>query len=357
MAAAIHQVLGVYADRDAVGRHTLVLRDALRHRGIDAHIYADDVVGGHGDGIRPLGELEREAPLDDTVLVYQASTEARAADVVAARPEKLVVNYHNITPAHFFRAWEPTVARALGQARRQVARLATRTTLAIADSELNATELRSWGYRDIAVVPCLIDTARLGARHEDPSPYPDGAGARWLFVGRLAPNKAQHELVKALDVYRRAYDKRAVLALPGRSSSHRYETALNDFVTERQLDDAVLRPGSVADDDLGAYYRDADVFVCVSRHEGFCNTVVEAMAAGTPVVALGAAALPRTIGDAGLVLPPDATAEHVAAAVHRVVTDHRLADDLVGRGHLRHEALSVQETVARLCDELVAVTA
>ena len=57
-----------------------------------------------------------------------------------------------------------------------------------------------------------------------------GGGADILFVGRIVPSKAQHELVKALWAYRRLYDVWARLHLVGGTSSYEYNKALQDFV-------------------------------------------------------------------------------------------------------------------------------
>ena len=124
MVDAIHQVIGVFAGRDAVGGHTLALRDALRARGFESEIFADEISDGVTGLARPISHLERRNDDGDTILVYQASTYAPAADLVAERTEPLVVNYHNITPAEFFTRWEPLVARSLLAAREQVRQLA-----------------------------------------------------------------------------------------------------------------------------------------------------------------------------------------------------------------------------------------
>ncbi|HZQ58129.1 MAG TPA: glycosyltransferase family 4 protein, partial [Acidimicrobiales bacterium] len=303
--------------------------------------------------IRSLRRFPRSPGDRRPVLVYQAAGYSPAAEFVSAREERLVVNYHNVTPAEFFWPWEPSVAASLRAGREQIAALAAHAELAIADSPYNAEELAAWGYRRIVAVPCLIDTERLVS--DAPSPWPVGAGTKWLFVGRIAPNKAQHEVVKAFTLYRMLYDPDAVLALPGRSSSHRYQHALNRFIHDVGLDEVVLRPGAVTDDVLGAYYRDADVYVCLSRHEGFCNTVIEAMAAGVPVVSLAAAALPTTIGDAGILLPEPGAPGMVAAAVHRVVTDRGLAQRLIAHGYARQRQLALEATADRICDLIAEV--
>ena len=61
-------------------------------------------------------------------------------------------------------------------------------------------------------------------------------------------------------------------------------------------------PGSVAEGELYAYYRRADVFLCASEHEGFCVPVVEALCFDTPVVASDSTALRETVGPCGFLV-------------------------------------------------------
>ena len=130
----------------------------------------------------------------------------------------------------------------------------------------------------------------------------DRGGADLLFVGKVSPHKAPHDLVKMLAVYRRLYDPPARLHLVGSPLGERYGPALAAFVDDLGLGDAVSVTGSVTAAELEAYYRAADVFVCASDHEGFCVPLVEAMGHGVPVVAYGVTAVPETVGHAGLVL-------------------------------------------------------
>ena len=102
--------------------------------------------------------------------------------------------------------------------------------------------------------------------------------------------------MKAFAAYRAAYDPNARLHLVGGSSSHLYEVALEQFTHEIGCGDAVRFSGSVDAATLSADYRNADVFVCVSQHEGFCVPLLEAMHFGVPIVALRADRSPRDAG-------------------------------------------------------------
>jgi glycosyltransferase involved in cell wall biosynthesis len=68
--------------------------------------------------------------------------------------------------------------------------------------------------------------------------------------------------------------------------------------------DSIIFTGPVPDEELAIYYQYADVYISMSEHEGFCVPLVEAMAAGVPVMAYAAAAVPDTLGGAGVQFAP-----------------------------------------------------
>ena len=72
-------------------------------------------------------------------------------------------------------------------------------------------------------------------------------------------------------------------------------------------------------------YRETTVYGCTSSHEGFCAPLAEAMAAGLPVVALDSAAVPETLGGAGLVLP-DADPRLIAEGLREVAESQELRE-------------------------------
>ena len=70
------------------------------------------------------------------------------------------------------------------------------------------------------------------------------------------------------------------------------------------LQDRFIFTGPVPDVELAAYYRASSVYVSLSEHEGFCVPLVEAMAMDVPVLAYSAAAVPDTLGGAGVQFAP-----------------------------------------------------
>ena len=106
--------------------------------------------------------------------------------------------------------------------------------------------------------------------------------------------------------------------------------------------------------DVRKLYADADVFVCLSEHEGFCLPVLEAMHHGLPVVALAAGAVPETVGEAG-VLVDTSRPSVVAAAVRRVSEDPALTERMVAAGHRRAEDFSPEVVRSRFVEVLGAL--
>jgi glycosyltransferase involved in cell wall biosynthesis len=355
---AIHQFVPALIPRDATGSHTLLLRQVLRRAGWRSEIFAeathDELLGQS----LPIGDYPAHAA-DGDVLVYQFSTSSMVADFLAARPEPLVLDYHNVTDPALSEGWDPDGAARSAAALEQLARLAPRSVLGLADSAFNRRDLVAAGCPATAVVPVLVDLERLVAA-PDPrvaarlAAARDQGGSDWLFVGRLVPSKGQHQLVKALWAHRRLYGAGARLHLVGPAPSRRYLVALRDFVTELGLDEVVHLTGEVSDQALAAYFAAADAYVSLSVHEGFGVPLLEAMRAGVPVVARAEGAVAETVDGAGLLLDRDRPSL-VAGVVERVLTDPDLRARLVAGGRRRTAALSPAVVARRAVAALATV--
>jgi L-malate glycosyltransferase len=341
----VHQVVPTFARRDAIGNHSLVAQRLLRSMGVDSHIYTASAPRHLRHLVRNVTSLPTGP---DAWVMYQCSTGAPIADVLAERDGPLMVDYHNITPARLFEPWEPRIARELDDGRHQVGRLGERAALGLADSEFNRAELDRMGYAATALAPVLVDVASFDRKVDARALERLTAtkqGSEWLFVGRIAPNKCQHDVLRAFALYRRCYDPEATLSLVGGSSSLRYERALRETIASLGLDGVVRLPGSVSDSTLAAHYRAADVFVCLSEHEGFCVPLLEAMHHRLPIVAFAAAAVPETLGHAGLCLPDKAPAA-VAHAVSLVLGDRALHMQLAAASEERLRDFDLVQTSA-----------
>lgn len=353
---SIHQFLPTFAPRDAIGGHALRVQGVLRDMGIDSEIYAEQIHPDSRGGAHSVSSYQKRSDKRNGAgrhwLLYQASTGTKLVDWLLDTEERLILNYHNLTPVQYFAGWEPAVAAELKLGRKQLRRLRHSTDLVIADSAYNEGEMIELGYEHTTVVPILFDADSFGrqrdeARFAQLASAKESGGIDLLFVGRLAPNKAQHDLVKMLAVYREVYDADARLRLVGSSSSHAYFDTMRHYVHALGLDGAVDFAGSVSESELTAYFDAADVFVSASEHEGFCVPLVEAMHHRVPIVAYAAAAIPETLGSGGLLLRSKDPAT-MAAGVHRIVTDAALRQRLIAAGTARVADFSLDRSRAKL---------
>jgi glycosyltransferase involved in cell wall biosynthesis len=130
-----------------------------------------------------------------------------------------------------------------------------------------------------------------------------------------------------------------------------YAEAVFALADELGLAGAVHHGEDLSDGELGAWYADADVFVCLSEHEGFCIPLLEAMQSGLPIVAFSAGAVPETVGDAGVLLESKRPSV-LAATIDRVRRDRALSEHLVSAGHRRLLDFRPATTRARFVEVL-----
>jgi glycosyltransferase involved in cell wall biosynthesis len=320
-------------DPGAIGTHTLALRDLLRSLGHDSTVYGGEV----RDELAHEGELLAHRPHGsaDDVTIYQVAIGNDVGDLVYQLPGTLVLNHHNITPPSFFEPWDVHIAAGLQRGVLQLANLATHAVMTLADSEFNAQECRDAGCKNVSVTPVLLEPDPAKADPATLARLRATPGSRWLFVGRVCPNKCQHDVITAFAAYKRAHDPDARLALVGVASPAAYGAAVIDHAARLGVADAVEITGFVTSSELVAHYEAADVFVGLSEHEGFCVPVLEAWHHGLPIVAFAEAAIPETLGGAGVLLPSKASPGFVAAAAARVVQDEALRARLAAAGRRR----------------------
>lgn len=157
-----------------------------------------------------------------------------------------------------------------------------------------------------------------------------------LFVGTLEPRKNVGVLLEAYAqlVIRRPDAPRLVLA--GKSTEHaaRWLSAIEI----PPLAGKVEYRGYVADSDRRRLYEEASLFICPSLDEGFGLPVLEAMSLGIPVVASARGAIPEVLGDAGVLVEPDADA--IRGAIERMIADPALAARYAAKGRGRSRQFS-----------------
>jgi glycosyltransferase involved in cell wall biosynthesis len=356
--SGVHLFVPMLHRRDAVGEHTRTLRDRLLAAGVESRIYIEFPDPATEEETRPFLDYEAESAPGD-VLVYQFATQSKIADWLASRKQPVIINYHGITPPEYFGSWNNAITRGQTSALQELAHLAPKVDLGIADSAFIAEELRTAGCRQTTVVPVAgvldppIEPSAEAA--ERVRIHQGGGGHRWLSVGRLAPNKAHHHTIAALFVARAGGDLGARLTLVGSPTVPSYAAALKRYAAALGLTDAVDFVSGISDDELAARYRAADVLVLLSDHEGFGVPLVEAMSHGLPIVAHDAGAVREVLDGAGLLLE-NKSPRSVASAVNRILADPEERERLRRAGLARFAALDLGEAANLLFEAIMSVS-
>ena len=344
MTPGVHQVLAGAAGRDAISNHALAAQDAIRGMGFRSEIFVDDSHIAPDVGHRVHPHLKWDAIAHDGDLaILHYSIDSPAFGHVLDRAAGAAAHYHNVTPPELLWRDAPGLAAQCRDGRDNLARLAGRVKRSAADSAFNGREMEAAGLPAADVIGILRQGLPL-----HPCTRGGGGRLRLLFVGRGVPNKCQHDLILAVGALTEAGIDAEIRLVGSWGGSRAYLERCRRLTRMLDIDDRVVILDSISDDELAAEYAAADVFVCLSEHEGYCVPLLEAMSAGLPIVAFDAGAVPETLGAAGLLLAtktPSLVAEAVIA-----VSDGRMEASMEA-GRAQQLAMhSRAATTARLED-------
>jgi glycosyltransferase involved in cell wall biosynthesis len=314
---------------DAVGDSARAMRELFRSWGHQSDLYALTMDESLERDVLPWSDASSRAG-DVTILHFAVPSPMTAA--FGTLPGARVLQYHNVTPARFFAPFDEGICRITAIGRRELATLADRTDLALGDSEFNRRELDELNFPRTGVLPILVNTARLTQARPVPSLEAilgDGF-PNILFVGRIAPNKKIEDHIRLAEFFKRYVSGEYRFIFVGKMDAvPKYGATIRALVREYDmLPDRFLFVGPVPDNELAAYYRHAHAYLSLSEHEGFCVPLVEAMAMDVPILAYAAAAVPETLGGAGVSFAPK-DLEQAAELLGALIYDEPLRQHVI----------------------------
>ena len=299
-------VLGLLSDRR---RPPPALADAAAARGL----LLDDLPSRSPLDLRLIARVVRCARRCGAVAIHAHEPKGQVAAAAAARSAglPLVITHHGwLSQSPRERIYEGAARRAMARASRVVA-----------VSRSGAEEVRSRCGASVVTVPNGIDPSRTGPPAGDGRLLELGIDpGRPLIVGagRLEPAKGFADLVDA--VAGLEVTPAPVLAILGRGPAGQRLAR-----RARQLGVELALPGYV--EDVGAILGRARVFALASHREQCPVVVLEAMAAGCPVVATAVGGVPDLVGEAGLLVEPGSPGD-LSGGLRRILDDPELARSL-----------------------------
>ena len=298
----IIQLVAGYSNGDAISNEARTLRTIFQSWGYESLIVCE--------AKRILPELlndactlERYMPQaqPDDLLLLHLSIGSCINTIFARLPGRKALLYHNITPPNYLRPIHAGMTNSLAEGREQMQQLAGTAEINLADSQFNADELHACGFSDVHVLPLVLNWESLNQSFDETT------AQRWndgkiniLFVGRCVPNKRIEDLLFAFHFFNTYVQPRARLIIAGSyAGTEKYFYWLLSLIRKFSMNN-VEPVGTLTQPELNATFRAADLFLCMSEHEGFCIPLLEAMEHNIPVLAYDAGAVAETMNGAGV---------------------------------------------------------
>lgn len=164
-----------------------------------------------------------------------------------------------------------------------------------------------------------------------------------LYVGSVIERKNLLAAVKAMRLLQGVIKLPLVVVGQGKN----YKRKVLDYIKKHHLEDLVVFPKYVSNDDLPYLYKKARIFIYPSKYEGFGIPIIEALSSRTPVITSNITALPEAAGPGALYTHPDKP-EEIADAIIRILTMPELYKQLINEGYNYISRFSPQKLNADL---------
>jgi len=347
---------------DAIGNDVVQMRIALRKGGYAVRIFANEVHPAYASIAESLDAASKSSfTSPENVLIYHHSMGwSRGEELLSTTRNRIILRYHNITPAHFFAPYSLAHVHACesgAEATRRIAKIPN--MLVVGDSTYNCKDFVAHGAspRQCRVLAPLHLTEDLGRESFDlaTSRAYSGATANILFVGGVKPNKGHARAIRVFAQYHRNFNSDSRLIFVGVLDERLrgYLEDLEALAAELGIAEHISFTGPVTGAQIKSLYVAADVFLCTSEHEGFCVPLLEAMYFRLPIVAWGITAVPETMGGCSFLLN-DWDEHEFAAHIDLIVSDQEKSERLGTEGRDRYRLAFAPEVLREKLCTLVA---
>lgn len=337
---------------DAVSNDVLGMYEVLTQQNHDVRLFCETHSLRH-PALNNVAGIEKFLKSPTDILIYHHSRGWNpAVELINNLNCKRIIRYHNVTPAKFFTGFNPHDEELCETGRRQLSDFAAaKCDLYLSASAYSMEELIEVGAdrSKSFVVPPFHHIDRLSQINGDVETlkkYAD-ANANILSVGRVVPHKGFQQLIEVFAHYHHGCNENSRLIIVGKGGEgfSSYSKMLHRTVESLNLSGAVVFTGGVSDEALKAFYLLAHAFAMASEHEGFCVPLVEAMSMKLPITAFAAAAIPETVGDAGIVWE-ERSPFLMAESLDYFVREVSVSKALGLRGRRRYETKFTNEKIA-----------
>jgi glycosyltransferase involved in cell wall biosynthesis len=166
-----------------------------------------------------------------------------------------------------------------------------------------------------------------------------------LYLGTIEPRKNIPVIIRSFHQFSQKDKQGYKLVIAGKKGWMFREVF--ELVEKLGLEEKVIFPGYVAEEDKPYLYGGADVFLFPSLYEGFGMPPLEAMACGVPVIVSNTSSLPEVVGDAGIQIDPS-DVDAISNAILELTSNPELCRALSEKGLKRAQSFTWEDSVKKL---------
>jgi glycosyltransferase involved in cell wall biosynthesis len=336
-----------------IGRYTLELLEALEREGLEMTLLQAGAMNGHHNsmklpGVSLLPALLTIGQIEIAWITWRHKLnlvhDPTGVIPIRMSPAKRIATIHDVIPYIYpttctkldwliYRFWLPFAVDGIDRV--------------IADSKKTKADIVQFlpiEAEKVTVIPGAANKHYRRMNAEEIQPALERAKIDFpyiLYVGSIEPRKNLPRLMVAYALLRQ-WSTNWQLVIVGARNFWK-STPVAAVVDRLGLENCVHFTGYIAEQDLPAIYNGADLFVFPSLYEGFGLPVLEAMACGTPVVTSNKSSLPEVAGDAAILIDPY-DVDALANAMHRILSDPDLAEEMAAKGMIRAREFSWERT-------------
>ena len=327
----VHQLHPAVSFGDAIGNYMLEIRDSLKSLGYDSEVYAKYIYQNM-PGIKDYREYEKISSRENILILhYSIGYDPELLAFIKSLPDKKIMIYHNITPSKYFHNINLEIEHKTRMGRKDLRIFKNLVNYALAVSEYNRKELVEIGFLKTGVLPIMVDFNKYDVNIDNNlnKEFNDDF-VNILFVGRVSPHKKIEDIIKCFSLYNKYVNSKSRLFLIGSyNGMDAYHEKLKDLINKLELEN-IYFAGHVSFQELVSYYKLADVFLCMSEHEGFCVPLLESMFFEIPIIAYDSAAISDTLGNSGI-LVKDKRYEEIAEMINLLVEDKIFREKIINK--------------------------
>ncbi len=318
----VHQFSAGFNQGDAISNLMVFYKNKFANQKIACELYSQNIGYNKGKICKKYSTYNYSK---DDIIIYHHSIHSKVLDFIKSIDKncKKILLYHNVTPSEYIEPYDLTLSYYLKKGREELKEIKNYFSINLAVSEFNKKELDNLGISNVNVVPINLDLTNYSKQTIEKDKC-----FTILFVGRIAPNKKQCDLIKICSILNN-YNFPFKLILAGKTAPElaTYKHEIDNLIKYFNLFDRIQFLEFIDQNKLAELYSSADLFLCMSEHEGFCVPLIEAMYYNIPIIAYNSSAISETLGNGGF-LVNEKRFDYIAELIFKIYSSEELKNNM-----------------------------